>query len=352
MNEKLGKKSITEILEQGEAWEQVLSDKEEYAACASKLKEAGVKKLIFVGCGSSYYIGLAGSFIFTKLTGMESTAVPASEIIFFSDRYIGSEKTAVAAVSRSGKTTETVKAVEEAGKKDNVVTLGLTCHEESKLAQICDHALFSRKGKEKSVVMTKSFTSLLFAIQLLAGLMSGDEDFIKDLSELSGLFDKYAESWDEAVREFTSSAEFDKHVFLGHGSSFGLANEAMLKMKEMAITSSEVFHGLEFRHGPKSIVDKSTFISAYLGQETYESEIKVCREMVEYGAALMAVCNKADDELRSFAELVIEFQSSLSDYVLAPLALVPNQFLAFYSAVNRGIDPDQPRNLTQVVEDI
>ena len=349
----LGEKSYNEMHEQDEAWQSILAEKEDYAVKIESLQKTQYKQVLFVGCGSSYYISLAGSHIFNKITGIRSKAVPASEIIFYPERYLDSRgDNLVVFVSRSGKTTEVIKALKEVSSFSNTTTIGFTCYQESKLAKLADKIFVSDKGREESVVMTKSFSSMLFAIEQFSAIWGEDESFLQELKQLPTVFKEKVEDINQIVKDFVEEKEYNKYEFLGHGSLYGIANEAMLKMKEMAIVPSEDFHSLEFRHGPKSIVDDSMLITFFADDESYESETKLCKEMIDYGADIIFICNNIDHNLTADNGLIIDYNTDLSSMALTPLYLLPGQFLGYYTAVKQGIDVDNPKNLTQVVENI
>ncbi len=351
MKNKLGYLTYNEIMDQNKAWERVLEDKAEYKEVVKQLANKEIEKVLFVGCGSSYYIALSGSFVFKKLTGVESVAIPASELLLFSEVYLNQKgNNLIFAVSRSGKTTEVLESIKEL-EKENIYTVGLTCEEESELANLCNYSLFSHDGKEKSMVMTRSFTSLLLAIQLFSALWADNNNYIAQLKQLSGCFADNIHKWNQNVEDFVTNNHFKKYEFLGQGNFYGIASESMLKMKEMAISVSEDFHSLEFRHGPKSIIGTDTLITNFIGQKYYASEIKLCKELAGYGANLFLVAEQIKDELIE-PGITVEFNSGLEQLVLAPLAVVPAQLLAYYEAVKRNIDVDTPRYLSKVVENI
>ena len=353
MNFKLGKNSFQEIMNQDQAWQTVLSDLIIYNQIVSAIKNEKIDKVLFTGCGSSYYISLSASFIFTKLTGIDSRAVPASEIIFYPEVHLPSQdKTLLLAISRSGRTTEVVKAVEGVKSRKNFTTVALSCYEDSQLAEICDFTLLSRDGKEKSVVMTKSFSSLLLGIQLFSGLWAENKEYLASLNQLPQCYRENIISWCKLIEDYIFTNQFNKYGFLGQGNFYGIANEAMLKMKEMALVNSEDFHSLEFRHGPKSIVDHNMLVTIYLADHTYASEKKLIKELVDYEARVMIISNQTDRELKGLKQLIIDLKTELSQFVLTPIFLVPSQLVAYYTAVKKGIDVDHPRYLTPVVENI
>jgi len=361
MKAKPGEKSYYEMKNQDEAWQAVLKDKDNFNDVIDKIKKEDmpIKKALFLGCGSSYYISLSGSFILSEVTGIDSRAIPASELMFYPEIYTNDEGlTLIFAVSRSGQTTELLEAVRKIQDNQNLITVAVTCHENSELADLCDYSLVSHKGREKSIVMTKSFTSLLLALQFFSGLWSKDMDFLRQIASLPEIFAQNIAGLEEKIKNFVEvnspKNQFDKYEFLGQGSLYGIANEAMLKMKEMAIVPSEDFHSLEFRHGPKSIVDQSMLITLYLGDRTRESEIKLAEELSDYGAALLLAGKDLQEVKLTKRKRVVpvELKTELAQQALTPLYLVPSQLFAYYVALEKGIDVDEPRNLSQVVENI
>ncbi|MDZ7671590.1 MAG: hypothetical protein U5K53_01920 [Halanaerobiales bacterium] len=113
----------------------------------------------------------------------------------------------------------------------------------------------------------------------MSALWKEDNELIEELKQLPLLFKKHINKWDQLIKEHIDNLSYNKFEFLGQGSYFGIANEAMLKMKEMAITVSEDFHTLEFRHGPKSIVDGNTLITMFIGDKSFQREKKLIKEL-------------------------------------------------------------------------
>jgi len=349
--------SYRDILSQGEAWDSILEDESDIRLLVKKLKKENIKNIIFVGCGSSYYLAMSAAFLFKKITGVDSKAVSGSEIIFHSEVYMpqgisDDNKVLVVPISRSGKSAETIEAVNTIKDSNNVITMSVTCTKDSKLVEITDHFIYSKDGLEKSIIMTRSFTSMLLGIELFALLWAEEKEMIEDLKKISSIFKENISKWDEQIKDFAQDCDYKKYEFLAQGSRFGIANEAMLKMKEMAIMSSEDFHSLEFRHGPKSIADSDTLITMFIGENSYEREKKLCRELKSYKADLYLIGQKIDKELRELADITFNIESNIELTLLTPLFLVPVQLLAYHIAKKKGIDVESPRNLTKVVENI
>ena len=140
-----------------------------------------------------------------------------------------------------------------------------------------------------------------------------------------------------------------KFFFLGSGSLYGLANEAMLKMKEMSLTYSESFHALEFRHGPMAMVDQESQISILINELAKEYEYALLREMRSKGARTLGFLDKDDPVAQEALDDRILFSSGITELWRAPLYLPILQLIAFERAISKGLDPDQPTNITSVV---
>lgn len=346
-----------DILFQDKSWESILEDESVFKDLVETLKIKNIKNVIFFGCGSSYYLAMSAAFIFKKVTGVDSMAISGSEMIFHSEVYLPqniteNNKLLVISISRSGKSVEVIEAVNKIKGIDNVITMSVTCTKDSELVQTTKHFIYSKNGLEKSIIMTRSFTSMLLGIELFALLWAEEKEMIKDLRRLSYIFEDNISKWDEQMKDFAANCDYKKYEFLAQGSRFGIANEAMLKMKEMAIMSSEDFHSLEFRHGPKSIADSDTLITIFMGEISYEREKKLCRELKKYNADLFIIGKKIDEELQELASVTSNIETNVDQVLINPLFLVPAQLLAYYIAKEQGIDVESPRNLTKVVENI
>jgi glucosamine--fructose-6-phosphate aminotransferase (isomerizing) len=141
--------------------------------------------------------------------------------------------------------------------------------------------------------------------------------------------------------------QIEQFFFLGSGPYYGLACEAMLKMKEMSLSYSEAFHFLEFRHGPMSMVNSRTLIVGLLSETAFLHEATVLKDMASLGAKILAVTPKETGLGGKHDQILLP--AGLSDLERGPLYLPILQLLAFYRSLNNGKDPDQPTNLRAVV---
>ena len=307
-------------------------------------------EVIFIGSGSSYYQAQTMASTFRKWMGRSANAYPSSEIFLFRDHASASvKKILLVGVSRSGESSEVILAIDSVKSLPNWTVCGITCHETSKLAQQCE-CILSPSGKEESTVMTKSFSSMTFLMQYAISIASSNPALKTDLVKAADLSAHVVEESNQALKALTNSKTFNKYIYLGMGSYFGLAQEGCLKIKEMSYVWTESYGTLEFRHGPKSIVDAGTFICMLVSEQARAYELKVAEEMQQYGAFVLVLVSSADQDTQ-FADLVIEVGGKhLSDDARSILYLPALQYLGFYTAMKLGVDPDHPRNLTQVVK--
>ncbi|UCD37176.1 MAG: SIS domain-containing protein, partial [Fidelibacterota bacterium] len=143
--------------------------------------------------------------------------------------------------------------------------------------------------------------------------------------------------------------DYSKFVFLGQGPYYGLACEAMLKMKEMSLSVSEAYHSLEYRHGPKSLVDDNMLLTCLVSERARDEEKILLKEMKTLGARTLVICEQADPEIESAGDYLVELNSDLTDESRLILYMPFLQLLAYHNAVAKGLDPDNPKHLTQVV---
>jgi glucosamine--fructose-6-phosphate aminotransferase (isomerizing) len=228
-------------------------------------------------------------------------------------------------------------------------TIGVTCAEKSELEAECDSTLVLKAADEKSTVMTRSFTSMLISLQWMAAKRAGNAEFCTSLEDMAAQFTTRMRSLTEQLAGFVDRNSFEDYVFLGQGPFHGIAREAALKVMEMSCSYSQSFHTLEFRHGPKAIVTPHTALTFFLSQSGLESEIEVLEEMKELGGVTVAVCNRANEDIRLASDLVLELNLSGDELTRLAPHIVPAQLMGFFTGVGKGLNPDQPKNLTRVV---
>jgi glutamine---fructose-6-phosphate transaminase (isomerizing) len=340
-----------EISSQGRVWQTVL-DQLHNAPLIDKVLASGQHRneCIFVGCGTSFYLAEAAALSWALLTGQAARPIPASEILLYPKLLQGEGAQPHAIViSRSGRTSEAVRAANVLRKDLHIPTVGITCAENSELERACDLAMVLRAADEQSTVMTRSFTSMLLTLQVLAATRAKNHGFIEDLRTMAQQFSRTIEGIADRMEAFVAQHTFADYVFLGQGPFHGLAREAALKVMEMSCSYSQFFHALEFRHGPKAIVSPATCLTFFLSDTAQEAEAEVLAEMKELGGIIIAVCNRADAKIRKSADLTIELNFTGNELALLAPYIVPCQLMGFFTGLRKGLNPDQPKNLSRVV---
>lgn len=310
---------------------------------------AGTSSWLFVGCGSSYYVALSAAASMAALTGLSARAVPASDILLYPDVALAQTKDCIAVlISRSGRTSEVLRAAQVL-KSRSIPTLAISCAPGQTLEQMADAAIVLPSADEKSMVMTRSFSSMLIGLQALAATLAVNQRFIDALQKMSASIPPALKSLPQRICDFVSNHRFADYVYFGQGPFYGLACEGALKVTEMSVSYAQVFHTLEFRHGPKSIVSPETLLVFLLSETGYDAECEVLQEMKELGGATLAIANQLDSRAREAADMAIEFSLDVPELSRLAAYLFPAQLLGLYTGLKKGADPDQPRHLSRVV---
>jgi len=347
-----GQYTFEEITTQPTAWAQALADvKGKATAIQALFSEHEFEEVLFTGCGSTHYLSLAAAQAFQGLTGVRAWGLPASELLLFRESSYGPRETLLVAVSRSGETTETVRAVQAFREERSAPVVVITCYPGSPLARAATGTsilLVARQGQEKSIAQTRSFSSMLVAAQGFAGAVKNSLPYVKALEGLPLIGNWLLQEKAALAQQLGEEMAWRRFFFLGSGPNYGIACEAMLKMKEMSLSHSEAFHFMEFRHGPKSMVDESTLVVGLISEGGREQQIAVLRETQELGATILALADY-DFGLQDFAH-VVAFESGTSDWARGVLYLPVLQLMAYYRAMAKGLDPDRPTHLEAVVK--
>jgi glucosamine--fructose-6-phosphate aminotransferase (isomerizing) len=343
-----GLHTIAEILSEPQTWRQCLSELLENGQLV-KVNEKLNKNVewIFVGCGSSFYLAQIAASSWSILTGSPARAIPASEILLFPELFPAPCQPVF--ISRSGRTSEIVEAAQYAESDLGIQSLAITCGMGTPIEEICSQVVRLSSADEKSTVMTRSFTSMLLALQALAAVRASSKSFLTSLQALPTQVALRLDSMQGTVRSLVDKQAYADYVFLGQGPFFGVAQESMLKVKEMSCSYAQAFHTLEFRHGPKAIVSPETLLTFFVSESGFADEISVLREMKELGGTTLVISNSITAAIRASADYSIELSLDVPEVARAVAAVIAGQFLGFYTGMRKGFNPDRPRNLSRVV---
>ena len=328
--------TYNEIKSQTQAWAQAL----EKVQAVALPEAAEIEQVIFTGCGSTYYLSLAAAALYQELTGRAARAVPGGELLLNPQITLTDQKTLLVGVSRSGTTTETVKAVEKFKKEKRGEVLVISNHNEA-LSRSANVNIVIDKGQEESVAQTQSFASMYVAVTAFCARMAGRTDLMAAMDKLPAVGRRVMDKYESFARSIGENLAFDRFYFLGSGIRYGLACEVNLKMKEMTLTHSEAFHFLEFRHGPMSMVNRNAVVVGMLSDANRASEAKVLAEMKLLDGTVVALGESDAD---------VVFDSGIPESARGVLYLPVLQLMAYYRSLKKGLNPDRPTNLTAVVK--
>lgn len=296
---------------------------------------------VFAGSGSSYYLAEVVATLALHL-GLSARAVPSTDIVLEPEIALRGEGHLIV-ISRSGTTTEALWALDQAKSHGGWTTTAVTCHRESPLAHAADQTLLSPAGEDETVVMVKSFTSMLMLLQETL-YQTGGLPPIGDLGPFAGPVFQAAQDWAKDMAHLPP----DRLYVLGSGVRFGIAQEGALKAQEMSNRPASAYAPLEFRHGPwGSVTDRDVIV--LLGQSRHRALESILAKDLMARTPRVLVIAQPDWFEERWTSSTILLPREVDDRLLGPLALIPLQYLAWQWTMAIGKDPDHPANITQVV---
>lgn len=341
---KVGTHTDHEIQSQPESWRaalEVLSqERGTLAAFGQDLLSTPGASLIVTGCGSTYYLAQAAAAAIQAHVGVSARALPASEVWLNTPSRLRGSRTGLIAVSRSGETTETLRACETFRSHGLGPILTLSCYPGRELTTSGEANLVLPSGQEESVAQTRAFSTLYLGTLALAALWGNDDTLWDELARTPEAGADVLDRSRNLAEALGGDLSLERFYFLGSGLRYGLAGEMSLKMKEMSLSHSEPFHILEFRHGPMSMVTPDTLLVAQFSDAHSGEERAVIEDMRKLGARILTIAEANAD---------IALDSGLSETARSLVALPVGQRLAFARSVAKGLNPDRPHNLETVV---
>jgi len=313
-----------------------------------------IRRLIIVSCGTSYYAGLAGRYVFERLTELNVKVELASEFRY--QRLLLDESVAVLAISQSGETADTLAGVREAKRKGALI-LGIVNVVGSSLTQVTDAGVYNHAGPEFGVASTKAYTSQLVILTLMALLIGRSQrlsfneglEIIQHLKRLPDQVRQVLESQEAVRRVAEKFAACQNFLFIGRLFNYPTAMEGALKLKEISYIHAEGYPAGEMKHGPISLIDPHFPTVAVVPRDaTYDRMLGNIQEIKARDGQIIAVATEASERLSSLCDEVLVVPKTLP--ILQPiLNVVPLQLLAYFIACRRGCDIDKPRNLAKSV---
>jgi glucosamine--fructose-6-phosphate aminotransferase (isomerizing) len=311
-------------------------------------------RVVITACGTSWHAGLIGEYIFEELARIPCEVEYASEFRYRNP--VVDETTLVIAVSQSGETADTLAAVREAKRRGGHV-LGLVNVVGSSIAREVQGGLYLRAGPEIGVASTKAFNSQVAALALVAlrmgrlrhlSLLQGRQ-FVKSLQQLPEQIRQVLARAPEVELLADRFAEARNALYLGRGVNFPVALEGALKLKEISYIHAEGYPAAEMKHGPIALIDENMPVVFIAPRDGVHAKIvSNVEEVKARGGRVIAIVTEGDCEIGRLADAVFPIPQT-HDLLTPILASVPLQLFAYYVAVRRGCNVDQPRNLAKSV---
>ncbi len=313
------------------------------------------RNIIILGCGTSWHAGLIGKQLIEGMCRKRVSVEYASEFRY--NNPVVDKEDVVIAISQSGETADTLAAIQLA-KQNGALIFGIVNAVGSSIARETDTGIYLHVGPEIGVASTKAFTGQVAMLTLFAlalghetGTLADDEyhNLIGELAQIPAKMEKELEVTEKIAnlaKMFTYAHNF---LYLGRGFNYPVALEGALKLKEISYIHAEGYPAAEMKHGPIALVDQDmpiVFIATH--HKLYEKIISNMQEVKSRKGRILAIVTEGDEHVREIADNVIEVPKT--ENCLVPLlSVVPLQILAYYVAVDKGLNVDMPRNLAKSV---
>ncbi|MCS7189780.1 MAG: glutamine--fructose-6-phosphate transaminase (isomerizing) [Bacteroidia bacterium] len=314
------------------------------------------RRLTLLGCGTSWHAALVGEYLIEQLARVPVEVEYASEFRYRNP--VITPEDVIIGISQSGETADTLGALRMA-KERGALVLGITNVVGSSIPRETHAGIYIHAGPEIGVASTKAFTAQLtalslFALHLGASRYSIDRNLhdtlIENLIEMPDLVNETIHSLNPQVQALAEKfASVSNVLYLGRGYNFPVALEGALKLKEISYIHAEGYPAAEMKHGPIALIDEGMpVIVIALRDSLYEKVIGNIQEVRSRGGWVIAIATTGDKEICHYAQEVL-YVPEVPEPLSPMLTVLPMQLLAYYTAVIRGCDVDQPRNLAKSV---
>jgi glucosamine--fructose-6-phosphate aminotransferase (isomerizing) len=313
------------------------------------------KRIIIIGCGTSWHAGLVGEYLFEDLARISVEVEYASEFRY--RKPVIHKNDVVIAISQSGETADTLAAIRLA-KEAGALVLGICNVVGSSIPRETDGGVYTHAGPEIGVASTKAFTAQVTVLAMMAILVGRQKNtlteelyhhYIKELIAIPAKIEDILKH-NEAIRTLAETYKnVNNFLYLGRGYLFPVALEGALKLKEISYIHAEGYPAAEMKHGPIALIDQNMPVVVLATRDhSYDKIVSNIQEVKARKGIVIAIVNEGDTTIKQLASHILEIPSS--DAVFSPLlAVIPLQLLSYYIAVMRGCNVDQPRNLAKSV---
>lgn len=344
--------SYDEIFSQGDILKETY---EEISANSDRIKDFfnvdnyDYEEIVFVACGSSYWLSMSACMTFQEKLGKRCFAVKSGDVVMNTDYYLNAyKKPLLIAPSRSGNTSETLMALKSLRDHYRCRILCMVEDKEASIINLCDLVLEFPWAFEVSVCQTRSFSNLYMASVMVAALAGGDDSLLKDLRRYIDDFDRISGNAENLLgRIIRDFPQCDKLITLGNGKIYGVSIEGAYIAIEMALLPSNYYGTLEFRHGPVVMADPAYLVVFFSGGNGRKYEEDMALDVRRKGSKIIAI-SSGDDFIN--ADYRFNIGREAAPEVVALYGIMVMQGFAHLKAVDLGRDPDSPGDLVQWIK--
>lgn len=318
-----------------------------------KLVEA--RRIIIVGCGTSWHAGLVGEYLFEDIARISVEVEYGSEFRYRNP--VIDKDDFIIAISQSGETADTLAAIRMA-KASGATVLGICNVVGSSIPRETDAGVYTHAGPEIGVASTKAFTAQVTVLAMMAmvlghkkGSLSNDayNEVIHNLTLIPPKIEKILQQNDKIKAIANIYKDATNAIYLGRGYLFPVALEGALKLKEISYIHAEGYPAAEMKHGPIALIDENMPVIVIATKDkSYDKIVSNIQEVKARNGKVIAVVTEGDDVIRNMADHVMEVPDT-SEMLSALTTVIPLQLLSYHIAVMRGCNVDQPRNLAKSV---
>ncbi|MEO5569336.1 MAG: glutamine--fructose-6-phosphate transaminase (isomerizing) [Bacteroidia bacterium] len=318
-------------------------------------KFINAKRVIIIGCGTSWHAGLVGEYLIEDLARIPVEVEYASEFRYRNP--VITEDDVIIAISQSGETADTLAAIELAKSKGATI-FGVCNVVGSSIPRMTHAGSYTHAGPEIGVASTKAFTAQVTVLTLLAlqiankrGTLSASryQSLLSELENIPAKVEKVLKTSETIKTLAAKFANVRNFLYLGRGYGFPVALEGALKLKEISYIHAEGYPAAEMKHGPIALIDDEMPVVVIATKNaSYEKVVSNIQEVKARKGIIIAIVTEGDDVVKELADYVIEIPET-DDILLPLLSVIPLQLLSYHIAVLRGCNVDQPRNLAKSV---
>ena len=341
---------FAEIYDQPRAWREVmgyLSTRREELTAWFKAQNFG--QVIYLACSDSLNMAMSASRVTHLVAGLNSVALPASEVLFGRRApYDSRIKTLVLVLARTDEAEEVAWAIQKLRTLDPRAQIMAVHSGEPPQEGLVHQGMTLPDIQEESRIGTRSVSSLLLAALVLVSWLSNREVLWNELQRLPDLLAARFKAWQARPQQMVQSKP-NHVVFLGSGPYYGIASQAALTMREMTALPCDQHYFLEYRYGAYVSLTNLMAVVGLISNTFRVAEEKVLSDLAVTRSFRVALIEEATDSFRGRADELLELKSGVSEISRIVLMLPALQLMAFYAAVARGINPDRPKHLEHQV---